>query len=197
MAILAIETSAAQCSAAIFCSKKNLRLQSTVNAPNRSAEQLLVLIDQLMQQTACSPDQIDYIAFSEGPGSFTGIRLAVSVAQALAFAWGKLVMPVSTFAAMAWNYYQSYGERLIAICLDARKQEVSFGIFAIEAERVVVKTPVAIIPPDRVVLPPDFNGIMLTELFLDALAVASLANQQRFPLLEPQEALPLYLREVL
>lgn len=200
MTILAIETSGALCSVALFSPQTGLRQQRMADVPNRSAEQLLVLIDQLMRETALSPEQVDYIAFSEGPGSFTGIRLAVSVAQALAFAWRKCVMPVSTFAAIAWDYYQAHGERSIAICLDARKQEVSFGVFAIEQGRVIVKTPVAILAPEQVVLPEDFNGAMLNDASPSALAVAALADQQRssaVSLLAPKEALPLYLREVL
>jgi len=74
-------------------------------------------------------DQLDCIAFGSGPGSFTGVRVAVALGQALAYASGLPLCPVSTLAALAADTIRSTNADGVACCLDARIGEVYFAVY--------------------------------------------------------------------
>jgi tRNA threonylcarbamoyladenosine biosynthesis protein TsaB len=96
---------------------------------------------------------LDGIAASIGPGSFTGVRISVAVAQGLAFGAGLRVAPVSTLEALAFQAMRS-GAAYALACLDARMGEVYWGCFASDPARgVAASCPASVGPPESVVLP--------------------------------------------
>lgn len=91
------------------------------------ADRVLPMIEQLLAEAALSCQQLDAIVYGRGPGSFTGLRIACSVAQGLGFAHDKPLYPVSGLAAMAWD---ALGEGASVLALiDARMQQVYWGYF--------------------------------------------------------------------
>lgn len=110
-----------------------------------SSATLLPLVAEVLREAGLGFADLDAIAFGAGPGSFTGLRVACGVAQGLAFAHGKPVLPVGTLDAMA----HAAAASRVAVCLDARMNEVYFGLFV---DGVAV-SPVGVYPPAQVPLP--------------------------------------------
>lgn len=149
MKLLAFETATEACSVAVWIDGEiSERFEL---APRRHAELSLPWAEQLLAEAGIARSQLDAIAISRGPGAFTGVRLAIAIAQGIALALDRPIVPVSTLAVLAM---QSAGERILA-AIDARMGEVysaafvrgSGGMVALSAERVSAA--------DVVVLPED------------------------------------------
>ena len=128
--LLAIDTSTDACSVALL-SAGSIH-QQVIFKPREHTQQLLPLVEQLLSSQGVSLKQLDAIAFGCGPGSFTGLRICISVVQGLAYAIDCPVIPVSTLKAMA---QASVRERIaqstdtIVPALDARMEEVYWAAF--------------------------------------------------------------------
>lgn len=123
MKILALDTSTEACSAALW-------IDGTVTAQDAHAGQrhsqlLLPMIDALLGQAGIGVRALDAVAFGEGPGSFTGLRIACGVVQGLAFGVGIPVVGIGTLLALA----QASGAAEAACCLDARMGQVYFAAY--------------------------------------------------------------------
>jgi tRNA threonylcarbamoyladenosine biosynthesis protein TsaB len=146
MKLLAFETATEACSVAVW-SDGELRERFEL-APRRHAELALPWAEALLADAGLAKSSLDAIAVGRGPGAFTGVRLAIAVAQGIALALDRPVVPVSTLAALA---LQADGPRVLA-AIDARMGEVYAATFACEAgdarlldrERVVVPTEVTL-----------------------------------------------------
>jgi len=123
MKLLAFETATEACSVAVFVDGE-VRERFEV-APRRHAELALPWADLLLVEAGVAKSQLDAIAVGRGPGAFTGVRLAVALAQGIALALDRPVLPVSTLAALA---AQAPGERVLA-AIDARMGEVYLSAF--------------------------------------------------------------------
>lgn len=123
MRVLAIETSTEHCSVAL--QQDGAVLSHAELAGQRHSEILLAMIDRLLADAGCRLQDLDGMAFGAGPGSFTGVRIAASVAQGLAFGLGIPVMPVCTLEALA----EASGRNRVACALDARLDEVYFAAY--------------------------------------------------------------------
>lgn len=100
--ILNIETSATICS---VCLAENGKVIREINAsePNQHTKIITTQIEQLFQETNKTYAQLDAVALSSGPGSYTGLRIGASVAKGLCFALDKPLIAVSTLHALAWQ----------------------------------------------------------------------------------------------
>lgn len=125
--ILAIETATAACSAAIAID--GAVLERYALAPRQHTTLILPMIESLLLEAGLTVSQLDAIAFGRGPGSFTGVRIAASIVQGVAFAAGRPVVPVSTLAALALGAQRESGSARILAALDARKGEVYWGAY--------------------------------------------------------------------
>ena len=126
MRILALETAAKAVSAAITEDGKVLAsgYQDTGLTHSRT---LMPLVELLLKNTGLTPADLDAVAVSAGPGSFTGVRIGVSAAKGLAWAADKPCAAVSTLAALARNV--SFLDGLIVCAMDARRQQVYNALF--------------------------------------------------------------------
>lgn len=123
MRILAIETSTEYCSIALLDGGA-MHTRSEL-AGQRHSEILLEMIDRLLTEANGKLTELDALAFGAGPGSFTGVRIAASVVQGLAYGANLPVVPVCTLEALAENTAASK----IACALDARLDEVYFAAY--------------------------------------------------------------------
>lgn len=130
--ILAIEASTQAGSVALSYAD---RVQSLYDdSPRNHTHTLLPFVDQLLQQEGVSLQQLDAIAFAQGPGSFTGLRLAVGLAQGLAYSARLPLIAVPTLEALAQAAVRqniAVEGDVIVVCLDARMGEVYHAAFLV------------------------------------------------------------------
>lgn len=127
MKLLALETSTEACSAALLIDGE---VQERFElAPRTHTKLLLPMIDSLMAEAQLRPQQLDAIAFSRGPGSFTGIRIATGVMQGIAFGADLPVVPVSTLAAIAQDFFMRSSIEVAFVAMDARIEEIFWGVY--------------------------------------------------------------------
>jgi len=151
MRVLAIDTSSDALGVALL-SEQGITERSVETARGH-AEQILPLIDAVLGEANVRLAQLDGIAAGVGPGTFTGVRISVAVAQGLAYGAGLPVVPITSLEALAYPVIEAGADRVIA-CLDARMGEVYFGCFARDLAlglRTLGSLQVA--PPARVYLP--------------------------------------------
>ena len=102
--LLALETTAEICSVAV--GDQHNSIIRSVDAPRQHNEIILELIDDILTTASILRKELDFIAFSAGPGSFTGVRLGASIAQGIALGLGIEVIPVPTSWAMAHRIFK-------------------------------------------------------------------------------------------
>lgn len=125
--ILNIETSTTNCSVSLSHKGETLVLKEDYGNGYSHAEKLHVYVDEVLKEAKISMLQLDAIAVSKGPGSYTGLRIGVSAAKGLAFALNIPLISVSTLEALAHQVKADSG--LIIPMLDARRLEVYSAIF--------------------------------------------------------------------
>lgn len=135
MNLLAIDTST-ECGSVALAVDQGVIQRSAV-MPRQHAEQLLPWIDELLADAGLGRSQIDAIAVGRGPGGFTGVRLAVAVAQGLAWALQRPLLAVSSLAALAMQAGGAPGDRVLA-AIDARMGELYLGRFQLDGAGLAV-----------------------------------------------------------
>lgn len=139
--ILCLETSTAVCSVALVEDGKTIVLRESLDGQNH-AEKITVFIDEVMKEANVSYHDIDAVAVSKGPGSYTGLRIGVSTAKGLCYAMEKPLIAIDTLQAMAHGFSHSLSLSLssddILLCpmIDARRMEVYTAFFDKTLERM-------------------------------------------------------------
>lgn len=163
MRLLAIETSTEACSVAVLVDgavRERFEL-----APRRHAELVLPWAEALLAEAGLRRSALDAIAVGRGPGAFTGVRLGISIAQGIALALDRPLLPVSTLAVLALGGLLGAGDdaarggadsrpggRVLA-AIDARMGEVYAGAFVASGEGLRALGPEAVAGPEAIALP--------------------------------------------
>src|ERR1700752_3189626 len=134
MKLLAIDTATEQCSAAVRVEGRCVA--RCVPTPRGHTELILPMVEEVLAEAGLTLKQLDAIAFGRGPGAFTGVRIAIGVAQGLAYASDLPLVPISNLAAVAQQNASGDGD--ILVCMDARMNEVYWGVFRADADGLVV-----------------------------------------------------------
>ena len=138
MRILAIDTALGACSACVLDEGADQPLALESLAMERGhAEALMPLIERVMDQVEGGFASLDRVAVTVGPGSYTGLRVGVSAARAIAFAAEIPAVGVTTVAAVAAPLVGREGGRVIAAALDARHGQVWFQALSSEGRQLV------------------------------------------------------------
>ena len=156
MKLLAFELATEACSVALWVDGE-VRERFEV-APRRHAELALPWAGELLAEAGLARTQLDAVALGRGPGAFTGVRLAIAVAQGVALALDCPLVPVSTLAALA---LQAQGPRVLA-AIDARMGEVYTGAFERRDGDAIACSPEAVGDPAAFDLPGeggDWQGV--------------------------------------
>lgn len=133
MKILALDTATEACSVALGVGDRIV--ERYVELERGHAEQILPMIDAVLAEGGVALAQLDALAFGRGPGGFTGVRLAASVAQGLAFGAGVGVVAVSDLAAVALRAARlEPAARRVLVVNDARMREVYWAEYTMTGE---------------------------------------------------------------
>lgn len=128
--ILAIDCSSKTAAAALIDTDGRLLAEGLLNAGLTHSETLMPLIARLLEQMRIAPKKLDRIAVTNGPGSFTGLRIGAAAAQGLSMSLGIPVCGVSSLEAAAWN--AAHIDGYIRAVMDARCGQVYTALFHAE-----------------------------------------------------------------
>jgi len=147
--VLAVETSTSACSVALLHHGQEY-IQHEI-LPQKHAHRVLEMVNHVIEEAAIKPSEIDILAFGEGPGAFTGIRIASGVIQGLALGWERPVLAVSSLLAMAekvFNQNVPLEDTEWCAILDARMSEVYIlrGKYILDTKEIVADKPILVSP---------------------------------------------------
>jgi tRNA threonylcarbamoyladenosine biosynthesis protein TsaB len=125
--ILAMET-ATMCGSVALVSENRCLAEYSLQTGETHSRRLLAGVDWLLQETGIDWSTIDAVAVSQGPGSFTGLRIGLATAKGLALAGGAKLIGIGTLDGLAAQLFAA-GKILICPVLDARKKEVYCGFY--------------------------------------------------------------------
>jgi tRNA threonylcarbamoyladenosine biosynthesis protein TsaB len=156
--ILALDTATENCSVALLIDGQLSAREQLLGRGH--AEHILVMTDELLQEAGISLGTLSAIAFGRGPGAFTGVRLAASITQGLAYGAGLPVVPVSDLRALAQRVLDvEPGVSRVLVCNDARMHEVYWGCFERAAGNLAAAAcEERVGPPAAVRLPAGWSG---------------------------------------
>ncbi|MGC1854011.1 MAG: tRNA (adenosine(37)-N6)-threonylcarbamoyltransferase complex dimerization subunit type 1 TsaB [Candidatus Aquirickettsiella sp.] len=218
--LLAIDTCTEACSAALL---HHEQIQERYQcAPRMHTQLILPMMQSLLDEAGLKLRDLDALAFTRGPGSFTGIRIAASIIQASAFAADLPVVLVSSLQCLAQGAYRELHAQQVLTAIDARLQEVFSGTYRLQEETPIMQA----CSTEQLCLPQHCEASGLTNfvgvgsgwdqyhaLFVDQFknqlqrwlpqrypraydaAVIAAAAYQRGESVTASEALPTYLRE--
>lgn len=129
ISLLAMDTSTEGCSVAVL---KRQDQAATVTAdfilsPREHTQRILPMVDTILGQSELTLSQVDGLVYGRGPGSFTGVRIGIGIAQGLAFGADIPMVGVSTLQAMAQQAHAQSGVNHVLAAIDARMSEVYWG----------------------------------------------------------------------
>ncbi|HMM54472.1 MAG TPA: tRNA (adenosine(37)-N6)-threonylcarbamoyltransferase complex dimerization subunit type 1 TsaB [Candidatus Desulfobacillus sp.] len=148
MKLLALESSSDLFSAALHLDGSTAGREGTPGASH--SEIALPLVKALLAEAGIRLEQLDGIAFGAGPGAFTGLRLACSLAQGLAVAAGLPLLGIGSLEALALEL----GEGRAYACIDARMNEVYCAAYEVRGDGVDTVIAPQVCPPAQAPLPP-------------------------------------------
>jgi len=153
MNILIIDTATEACSVAL---EINTHVFNRFEiCPQQHSQRILPMIDEVLKEAKVTLQDLDYLAFGRGPGSFTGVRIATGVLQGLALGTGHKVVGISTLAAMAQQAYAQSQKEQVTAAIDARMSEVYFGQYQLQQN-------IMTLIGDEQVLPPELGSAILS-----------------------------------
>lgn len=215
MKLLAIDTATEACSAALRIDDEIIEKYQL--APRQHTMLILPMIDQLLSEAELQPQQLDGLAFGCGPGSFTGVRIASGVIQGIALGAELPVVAISTLASLAQQGFDRSDATLAFAAMDARMQEVYWGVYQRNQQGLAVLQGQEIVGLAKHIEYPDVNGIAVgsawqvyqtemlaqvqnkvdniyAEILPRASAIAKLALTENQQWVTAEQAMPVYLR---
>ncbi len=136
MKVLALETANEQCSVSVIDDTQELFFQLDARAKAQT-QTILPMIEQGLNDLGLAVSDLTAIAFSRGPGSFSGVRINAAVTQALAWSNDLPVIPVSTLQALAQAAYRLHGLTAVTAVMDARMNEVYVASYQLDAQGIM------------------------------------------------------------
>lgn len=156
MNLLALDTSMGVCSAAVLRTSPSARTEVLREAEMQRghAEALMPMVEGVLSEAGLAPDDIDTIAATQGPGSFTGVRIAIAAARGLALTCGGALFGTDSLTVMARRAVREglAPDGPFAVAADARRGMLYFGLFGPDGARL--NGPALLGPEDAAVLLP-------------------------------------------
>jgi len=151
MNLLAIETATENCSVALAVN--NTVYHTSEVAPQRHAQLVLGFVENVLQQAQLSRQDIEGIVFGQGPGAFTGVRIAMSVVQGLALALDVPVLGLSTLQALGYavcDQQQPADQSQVLVANDARMGEAYHCAYIWQKEQLQATGPEQVSAPHNI-----------------------------------------------
>jgi tRNA threonylcarbamoyladenosine biosynthesis protein TsaB len=123
--ILAVDTSTENCSVALMMGDEII--SRCEYAPREHTTKILPMVDTVLAEGGVKLTQLDALAFGRGPGSFTGVRIGIGIAQGLAFGADLPMVGISTLMTMAQGTYRTHQSEQVLTAIDARMGEIYWG----------------------------------------------------------------------
>lgn len=125
--ILAIDTCTEVLSVCLY--HNNQQYSRFVQGVEKSSGLVLNYCDEVLAEAQVGIEQIELIAYTKGPGAFTGVRMCVAVAQGMAYAHNTPTLGLSTLEVVGYGARQEFNAESVAVALDARMSEVYWGVY--------------------------------------------------------------------
>ncbi|WP_447555335.1 tRNA (adenosine(37)-N6)-threonylcarbamoyltransferase complex dimerization subunit type 1 TsaB [Vreelandella sp. EE22] len=153
--LLALDASSSGCSAALIRAEGDTHqcLARFEHTPRAHTKRLMPMVDEVLADAGVSPRALDGIAYGQGPGSFTGLRIAAGAAQGLAYGLDCPLVGVSTLKALALQAHRRYHFHHIVTALDARMGEVYNAAWHCLQDTPRLLNQEAVVAPSSVALP--------------------------------------------
>lgn len=197
--ILGIETATEICSVALVRDAKVISSRS-VNEKNIHSERLLLLIDEVLKEKKHSLKELDGVAVSIGPGSFTGLRIGLSTAKGLAMALSIPIIAVPTLDGIAEGFRIEQGntvsERFCSL-IDAKRNEAFYALYSFNKKELQRETEYSIRSKDEIIAEAESRNATIEQPVINAGNIAILAERRRkeFEVDDISHLEPLYLRD--
>lgn len=146
MLTLAIDTATKVCTVAL-CRDKKILAEYSINMGMTHSEGLLPQLDQLLVRTGVKKEDIELLAVSMGPGSFTGLRIGLATAEAMAYSWQCYLHGVDTLKALAYNI--PLEGKVLSPVLDAQKGNFYQALYEWKNGELVELLPVAVVSREQ------------------------------------------------
>ena len=157
MNILVIDTATEACSVAL-ATDNGVENRFEV-CPQQHSVKLLPMVQNALSAANMTIGQVDYLAVAVGPGSFTGVRIAMGMIQGLSFGADLPIVKISTLQAMAQEVYAKHTSDSVVSLIDARMSEVYFGHYRPDEDGVMqLQNEELVLPPEELI------GSTLSEL---------------------------------
>jgi tRNA threonylcarbamoyladenosine biosynthesis protein TsaB len=137
MRVLAIDTALEACSAAVLDTSGGITASETAVMTRGHAEALMPLIARVMIRAGIEFGDLDRIAVTTGPGSFTGLRVGISAARGISLAAGKSVIGLSTLAGFAAPLIADDDSSQVVAAIDARHDHIYLQVFGVNGRTLV------------------------------------------------------------
>lgn len=148
MKILALDSSGLVASVAI-ASEDSLLAEYTVNYKKTHSQTLLPMLDEIVSMVELDLSEVDAIAITAGPGSFTGLRIGAATAKGLGLALNKPIIAVPTVDALAYNLYGNH--RMICPIMDARRDQVYTGLYEFREKELLAISQQKVVEMDEII----------------------------------------------
>jgi len=160
--ILAIDTATEACSVALYNDGETLAHFEL--CAREHTQRILPMVQQILSEAGLTLNQLDALAFGRGPGSFTGVRIGIGIAQGLAYGAELPLLPVSTLMTMAQGAHRLNGAERVLAAIDARMGDVYWGEYYLSADgEWQGEQSEAVIKPEQLLLrAADFSGRFAT-----------------------------------
>lgn len=197
--ILAIETATEVCSTALVHSGMVMG-EHSIHEKNIHSERLLLLIDDLLKSTHVKNGQLEAIAISIGPGSFTGLRIGLSTAKGLALALDIPIIAVPTLDGIAESYRQSRSAKAVenfCALIDAKREEAFYAFYSISENEIVLQSEYAIKSKEEIQNEGLSHNSIIDQPSINAASIGILAERKKkeFELSDFLYLEPMYLRD--
>ncbi|TMO75072.1 tRNA (adenosine(37)-N6)-threonylcarbamoyltransferase complex dimerization subunit type 1 TsaB [Pseudoalteromonas sp. S3785] len=116
--------------------------------PQQHSQKILPLVDELLNKAQCKLKDLDVIGFGQGPGSFTGVRISVAIAQGLAYSANLPLVGLSTLAIMAQQAYEQMQASVVYSAIDARMGEIYFAQYQVNNAHMQLVNEECVIKPE-------------------------------------------------
>ncbi|NMP31333.1 tRNA (adenosine(37)-N6)-threonylcarbamoyltransferase complex dimerization subunit type 1 TsaB [Thalassotalea sp. M1531] len=148
MKLLAIDASTEACSVAIY-NDGNVYSDFEL-CPQSHSLVLLPMVDRLLKESNSQLSDFDALVYGRGPGSFTGVRIGIGVAQGLAFAADIPTIGISTMQTMAQEAFEVHGQKYVNVAIDARMSEVYCSSWHLTDKGLMeLATQEQVMPPEK------------------------------------------------